>query len=324
MWRSFLSGKPSGNMDDRHNSTMKLYDVFGIGAITIDLIGKSATWPGAGEKVRLEFFDVFDGGLTATALVTVARLGGKAAIGAKLGHSIWASRAVEALEKEGVDTTNILRINGCEPVISIVIANQDNYERNIFFSRNGVSYPFPEELPDQDWFKRTSVLLIDHGTGKAGVEAAKLAVQHGMEVVIDAERVEPYLEEMFGLCTHIVVSRKFALMYSGMDDVRKAAFYLRQFPSQHIIITLGEMGILGLSGDQEFSIPGHIVPVADTTGCGDVFHGAYALAIARGNSCRDAAAYANAVAALSATRVGGRDGIPDPAQLTHFKRDNPF
>jgi sulfofructose kinase len=311
-------------MDDRYNSTMKLYDVFGIGAITVDLIGKSATWPGAGEKVRLESFDVLDGGLTGTALVAVARLGGKAAVGAKLGHSIWASRAIEALEKEGIDTANVLRIEGCEPVISMVITNRDNYERNIFFSRNGVSYPFPEELPDQDWYKQSGVLLIDHGTGKAGVEAARLAVQHGMEVVIDAERVEPCLEEMFGLCTHIVVARKFALMYSGMDDVRKAAFYLRQFPAQHIIITLGEMGLIGLSGDQEFSIPGHHVPVADTTGCGDVFHGAYALAIARGNSCQEAAAYANAVAALSATHVGGREGIPDPDRLKRFLVENPL
>ena len=78
---------------------MKSYDVFGIGAITIDLIGKTTYWPVAGEKVQLETFDIYDGGLTGTALVTVARLGGKAAIGAKLGYSAWSQRSIQAFER---------------------------------------------------------------------------------------------------------------------------------------------------------------------------------------------------------------------------------
>ncbi|MBR9998255.1 MAG: hypothetical protein KFF73_04750 [Cyclobacteriaceae bacterium] len=301
---------------------MKTYDVFGIGAVTVDLIGKAAYWPGSGDKVRLDSLEMFDGGLTGTAIVAVARLGGKAGIGAKLGYSYWSQRAITALENESVDTSCILRRHGCEPVISMIITNQEDYERNIFFSRKGVSYPMPEELPDPDWYLKTSVLMIDHGTGKAGVEAARLASQHGVEVMIDAERVEPGLEEMFEFCNHIVVSRKFALMYSGVEKVEKAAFTLRKFPEQTIIITLGEMGLIGLSGTLEFSVPGHQVTVDDTTGCGDVFHGAYALAIARKKSVPEAARYANAAAALSATKTGGRAGIPTSAQLQKFLREN--
>jgi sulfofructose kinase len=299
---------------------MKSYDVFGIGAITIDLIGKTAYWPGAGEKVQLETFDIHDGGLTGTALVAVARLGGKAAIGARLGYSTWSKRSIEAFEKEGVDITNIIRKNGSEPVISMIISNNENFERNIFFSRKGVSYPFPEELPDQQWYLHSRVLLIDHGTGEAGVKAARLASEHGMEVVIDAERIEPYLEEMFELCNHIVVSQKFARMYTGTDPLEKAIHLLRKFPEQHIIITLGSLGLIGLTGDELFALPGHSVKVLDTTGCGDVFHGAYALAIARKKSIREAAAYANAAAALSSTSIGGREGIPTGHQLALFMK----
>lgn len=295
-----------------------MYDVFGIGAITIDLIGKAACWPGTGEKVQLETFDIYDGGLTGTALVTVARLGGNAAIGAKLGYSTWSQRSVEAFEQAGVDVTNIIRIDGCEPVISMIISNRSDYERNIFFSRKGVSYPMPEELPDHRWYQHTRVLLIDHGTGEAGVKAASLASEHGVEVVIDAERMESHLEEMFEYCNHIVVSQKFARMYSGIEDVEKAIYYIRKFPEQNIIITMGPMGLIGLIREEEFSIPGLSVKVVDTTGCGDVFHGAYALAIARGKSIQEAAGYANAAAALSATCLGGRAGIPTEDQLARF------
>ena len=299
-----------------------MYDVFGIGAITVDLIGSSAYWPVSGEKVKLDEFDIFDGGLTGTALATVARLGGKAGIAAKLGHSFWAVKAIDALEKDGVDTTGILRVDGCEPVISMVISNRRDLERNVFFSRKGVSYPMPEEIPDRDWFRHTRVLMIDHGSGRAGLEAAKLAVQHGVEVLIDAERVEPHLEETLALCSHIVVSRKFAQMYSGMNSAGKSLRYFRKFPAPHIIITLGEAGLIGMSLGREFTIPAHKVPVRDTTGCGDVFHGAYGLAIARGKKCPEAAAFANAAAALAATEMGGRGGIPDREKLDLFIRVN--
>ena len=299
---------------------MKFYDVFGIGAITIDLIGKSSYWPVAGEKVRLESFDIYDGGLIGTALVTVARLGGKAAIAARLGYSSWSQRSVEAFKKEGVDISNIIRTVGSEPVISMIITNQEDLERNIFFSRKRVSYPFPEELPDQQWHDHTRVLLIDHGTGEAGVNAARLAAEHGVEVIMDAERIEPYLEEMFDFCDHIIVSQNFARMYAGNDQLEMAIYSLRKKPDQHILVTLGSMGLLGLSADELFTVPGHPIKVVDTTGCGDVFHGAYALAIARGRSVRDAAEYANAAAALAATRTGGREGIPSSGELARFMR----
>jgi ribokinase len=297
---------------------MKDYDVFGIGAITVDLIGKSAYWPSSGEKVRLDSFDIYDGGLTGTALVTVSRLGGKAAIAAKLGNSFWSQKSIEALKKEGVDISNIIRSEGSEPVISMIISNQEDLERNIFFSRKGVSYPFPDELSDQHWYEHTRVLLIDHGTGKAGVKAASLAAEHGVEVVIDAERIEPHLEEMFDFCDHIVVSQDFARMYAGNDQLEKAIYSLRKKPEQHIVVTRGSRGLMGLYADKLFEVPGHSIKVVDTTGCGDVFHGAYALAIARGRSVRDAAEYANAAAALAATRTGGREGIPSSGELARF------
>ncbi len=298
-----------------------MYDVFGLGAITVDIVGSAPFWPVSGEKVKLLEFEIHDGGLTGTALATVAKLGGRAAIGAKLGYSEWSVRALKAFELAGVDMSNVIRKEGCEPVISMIISNTEDQERNIFFSRKQVVYPMPEEFPDSNWYKHTKVFLIDHGTGEAGVKAAKLAVENGVEVIIDAERVEPYLEEMFDLCSHIVVSQKFARMYSGFQRAEKILPYMRKFPEQNVIMTMGESGVAGLFMNEVFRISGHSVQVVDTTGCGDVFHGAYAMAIARGSKVKDAARYANAAAALSATAMGGRKGIPTRIQLEKFLND---
>jgi len=297
---------------------LNTYDVFGLGAITVDLIGSAPFWPVSGEKVKLLDFEIHDGGLTGTALATVSKLGGKAAICAQLGYSDWSLRAIKAFEQAGVNTLNIVRKEGCEPVISMIISNKEDQERNIFFSRKGVVYPMPEDFPDEKWYRHTRVLIIDHGSGEAGVKAAKLAVENGVQVIIDAERIEPYLEEMFDLCSHIVVSQKFAHMYSGLDRVEKILANMRKHDDQAIIITMGELGVAGLYNDEIFRIPGHSIQVVDTTGCGDVFHGAYALAIARGVHVKEAAKYANAAAALSATAMGGRKGIPTQMELEKF------
>lgn len=286
------------------------FDVLGLGAISIDLTGMVKSWPEKGFKTRLDEFSIHDGGLTGTALVTAARLGAKVGIAARLGYSEMAERAIWAFRKEHVDTSNIVRLNNAEPVISIVISLRDGADRNIFFSRNNVSYPFPDEFPDRKWYKHTRVLILDHGTGKAGLETAIIARENGLQVIIDAERDEPYLGDILKYCNHIVVARKFAEDYTAEQELENMLYSLRKSSAQHIVITLGSEGAVGLSGKEIFKIPGHHVDVVDTTGCGDVFHGAYAFSIASGKNFREAVIFSNAAAALSARSTGGRAGIP--------------
>jgi ribokinase len=106
------------------------------------------------------------------------------------------------------------------------------------------------------------------------------------------------------------VGESFARSFSGYSDLDRAAKSLRKRPTQYVIITRGSKGCAAYLQNETFRLPAVPVQALDTTGCGDVFHGAYALAISRTHTILDATRFASVAAALSARSVGGRDGIP--------------
>ena len=96
------------------------------------------------------------------------------------------------------------KIRRCEKC-GLILVSTDNGQCNIFRRKSNVQYPMPWEFLDKDWFKRTAVLLIDYESGRAGIEAAKIARQHNIPVVIDIERNEPSVAGMIEISFHIVV-----------------------------------------------------------------------------------------------------------------------
>jgi len=272
------------------------FDVLGLGSVAVDFVAATTGWPEEGAKQALADLSIHDGGLVGTGLVAVSRLGGRACFAGKLGYSEMARRAIAGLRNEGVDTSFVLRTKDAEPIVAFVITNTMNGERTIFFTRRKVTYPFPSEFADQRWYEKIKVLLIDSESGRAGVEAARIARKQ-------------------------VVPESFAADYTTQRSVGDMLRALRMSPDQTVIITRGEQGCVGLSEGRVFELPAFDVDVVDTTGCGDVFHGAYALAIARKQTVYDSARFASAAAALCATRPGGRDGIPTQKELRRFMGD---
>jgi ribokinase len=292
----------------------KTIDVLGVGAVSVDFFGCADQWPHPGEKQRMHGFSIQDGGLVGTALVAVSRLGGRASFVGELGFSDMAERAVRQLECAGVDTSFLRREAGREPCVSFVIATGEG-QRTIFSSHQGTYFPSPDSWIDQSWYKKVKVLLIDHVSGRAGIEAAKIARIHGVPVVIDAERNTNLISEALIDSDHLVVPHHFAYLYTSAKEIRTQLHKMRTRSDQVVIITCGSVGCYGLVDEEEFHLPAFPVEVVDTTGCGDVFHGTYALKIAQGSSVLDSARFASAASALSATQVGGRSGIPTVGEV---------
>jgi sulfofructose kinase len=299
-----------------------IIDVLGLGAVTVDCVGTVPAWPEAGVKTMLERFTICDGGLIGTALAAVARLGGRAAFAGMLGQSEMARRARDALHRESVDTSFVVEMEDAEPIMAFIFTERTGGQRNIFWTRQNVRYPMPWEFPQPDWIERIRVLMIDFESGQAGIEAARIAREHHIPVVIDVERDEPHVAEAMRVSSHIIVSEDFAGGYTGRRDVTAMLAALRSDPKQVIIVTRGEKGCIGSAGVGDFALPAFPVDVVDTTGCGDTFHGVFALALARGQAVVPAARFASGAAALCATQLGGRAGIPTAAQLEQFLREH--
>jgi sulfofructose kinase len=303
-------------------SAINYVDVLGLGAVTVDFVGTIDKWPAEGAKQPLESFSIHDGGLIGTALTAVARLGGKAAFAGKLGTSDMAKRAMSVFKKDGIDTSLVSTVPGAEPIVAFVFTNSGTGHRNIFWTRDGVQYPMPNELPDTRWYERTRVLLIDNECGQAGIATAKIAQMHKIPVVSDIEGTTPHTAEAMAISTHLVISEDFAQAYTAKVDTNDILHALRTFDDQTVIITRGADGCVGIGPEGHFTLPAYKVNAIDTTGCGDTFHGAFALAIARKMKIVDAAKFASAAAALCATKIGGRDGIPTAEQLEIFMNNN--
>jgi len=235
---------------------VKKFDVTGVGSVAVDFIGSIEKWPEIGTKNPFLGFDIFDGGLTGTALTAVSRLGGKASFIGKLGSSEMAKRAFLALEKEGIDTSNVIKDENSEPIIAFVLSNMESDQRNIFFRKDNLNFPFQNEIPDPDWFKKTRLLFTDHVAGDAGLEAVSVARSNNLPIVVDIERIQDNTEDLLKFSNHVIVSQRFAEIYSGSakpDDQFKS---LKKHKSQSVIITKGEEGCICMNGKESVQIPG--------------------------------------------------------------------
>ncbi len=143
----------------------------------------------------------------------------------------------------------------------------------------------------------------------------------------DYERDEaPDFVELLNVTDHLIVSRDFATRLTGVTDPRQAALRLWSNGKSVVVVTVGEAGYWWVDAEN-FDEPRHQaafpVDVVDTTGCGDVFHGAYASALARGLSVPERLRFASAAAAIKATQAGGQAGIPTRIVVEEFLQGHP-
>jgi ribokinase len=302
---------------------MKL-DVLGLGAVAVDEILHVDHYPAADAKEQVRRRERRCGGLAATALVAAARLGCRCAYAGVLGTDDASAFAARCMEAEGINLSQALRRAEAQIIRSAIIADLGAGTRNIFFDLNGV-VGAGDDWPPQELIHNTRMLLVDH-IGMAGmIRAARIARSAGVPVVADLEDDSaPGFSELLGLVDHLVLSREFALRYTGEGEPARAAQKLWQPDRALVAITCGAAGCWVFTGGQPVHHPAFAVETLDTTGCGDVFHGAYAAGLAQGLSLDASLRLAAAAAALKASRRGGQETIPKRAEVERFiKERNP-
>jgi sulfofructose kinase len=286
-------------------------DVLGLGAVAVDDLIYVDAYPPPDSKARVLRLERHCGGLAGTALVAAARLGARCAYAGLMGSDELSTFALARLEREGVDVSAVERRRSAGPVHSHIIVDQQHGTRNIFSYRPqvvGASLRPPAAL-----IKSCKVLLVDHIGVRGMIRAARIARGAGIPVVGDIERdVDPLFRQLLELADHLIMSKAFAERLTGARAPKKAVGELARPDRQVAVVTCGAEGCWYLA--QGWSQPKHQpafrVKVVDTTGCGDVFHGAYAFALARGMTLEERIRLAAATAALKATEAGGQAGIP--------------
>jgi sulfofructose kinase len=287
-----------------------------IGQAVQDFVFTVDDMPTQADKYRASDFETVGGGPAATAAVAISRLGGTAQLAARIGDDLPATLIIAELESYGVDCELVERLAGrCSSVSSVVVDSGGerlivNYLDNSMESK---PYWLPGELP-QD----VAAVLTDTRWPEGALLGLRLARQNGLPAILDGDLPVPKDGELVRSASHVAFSAGGLAEFSGIDDPESAIQSVNEQTDAWCCVTLGSRGALVIDDGQLTHIPAFRVAVRDTLGAGDVWHGAFALALAEGQSTNDAMTFASAAAALKVQNGGGRVGCATREDVNKF------
>jgi len=293
-----------------------LMRVVGLGQCCWDTVMLVASYPVVDSKVEVLAWREEGGGPVATALVTLARLGIDCRFHGIVGDDLTGARIQQELLQEGIDSRVVIRPGGLSQRASIIV-EQATGRRTIVWQRPTGAALQPEEIP-ADLLAGASFLHLDGLMVEASLAAVRRARQQGIPIMLDAGRLRPGMQELAALCTHVVAAEQFA-HDMGWDGTRDGFRTLAEGAGYPMFtVTCGERGSLTWTNGDLLAVPAYRVPVVDTTGAGDLFHGGYIYGLLQQWELLDVIRFASACAALKCRQLGGRQGIPRLPDVLEF------
>jgi sugar/nucleoside kinase (ribokinase family) len=286
------------------------------GASTFDTIFRVSALPQGGGKIFATQAVQVAHGMALSAATTVAKLGGRSALFSRVGADADGERIIEELTAAGVDASHVRRIVGQRSPISTVLVDAIG-ERLVI--------PFYDPSLDRsiDWLPLDRIaaadaVLVDVRWPEGAAAVLRAARDAAIPAILDAD-VGPVavIRELAALATHVVFSEPAAYLLSAARQVPEVLMELARQIDGFLAITAGPDGCYwfdrGTGHSERLAAP--VVIAVDTLAAGDVFHGAFALALAEGKDESQALAFANVAAALKCRSFGGRLGTPSREEV---------
>ncbi len=293
-------------------------DVVGLGLNATDTVMAVCKFPALGGKERVVASSMQAGGQVATALVTCRRLGLTARYIGKVGDDSAGRLQLESLRREGLEVAYTQVMPGVPTQYGYIIVDQATGERTIFWDRDARLAVQPHELTP-DAITSARLLHLDGCDVEAALVAARWARRAGIPVLADLDTVYKKVEKLFPYIDYLIASTQFLPAVTGHADPFKVLEYMaREYRVPTPGMTLGREGALVYHKGRFWYSPGFVVETVDTTGAGDVFHGAFAYGLLAGWDIARTLDFSNALAALNCTALGARGGIksqPEAEQL---------
>jgi sugar/nucleoside kinase (ribokinase family) len=287
-----------------------------IGMPVRDLTFRIQELPERGLKVNASHFDEIAGGNALNAAIGIVRLGGRASICGPMGDTREKSAKYifDKLAHEGIDTKHIVHMPGLVTPISNIMIDPSG-ERTI------VTFRDPElwkvRLPDADTLLRDcDAILTENRCAEFCTDLCVEARRRGIPVVVDVDRAMSLREGLLTASSHLIFSSEALQATAGVADDAVALRKIAKLTPSFLAGTRGPRGTIWLDQRQEFKeTPAFPVHTVDTLGAGDIFHGAFALAITEKQDVPSALRFASAAAALKCTRFGGAFACPQRPEV---------
>jgi sulfofructose kinase len=292
-----------------------------IGMPVRDLTFRVSGVPARGSKENASHFEEICGGNALNAAIGIVRLGGRASICGPMGDAReTTSRYIfEQMAREGIDTGQLIHMPDLVTPISAIMIDPSG-ERTIVTFRDPelwkVTLPPPEAL-----LHDCDAILTESRCAKFCTDLCAEACRRGIPVIVDVDRAMSLREGLLTASTHLVFSSEPLQETAGVADDGEALRKIAGLTPSFLASTRGPRGTIWLDEQGQLqetpAVPVHTV---DTLGAGDVFHGAFTLAITENQDLRQALRFASAAAALKCTRFGGAFAAPQRAEVEELLR----
>lgn len=292
-----------------------------VGHAALDRVYAVEAWPADSGKIPAHRYEESGGGMAANAAAAIARLGGEAVFWGPTGEDPTAAVIRAQLVADGVDAGHLRSFPARTSSHSAVIV--DGRGERLVVGYRGTALQAPSDWLPIGQLESASAVLADVRWPQGAADSLRAARDRRLPAILDAEIADvEILERLTAIADHVIFSERGLAAWSA-DSVEGGLRKVLSKGASVAAVTLGAKGVSWVessSPDELRHIPAHAVKVVDTLAAGDVFHGAYALALAEGQAPADAMRFASAAAAIKCTRTGGRRGAPELEEVEKFLR----
>jgi ribokinase len=290
-----------------------------VGSANTDMVVKTPRIPGPGETVIGGDFLMAAGGKGANQAVAAARLGARVTLVARLGTDMFGDQAIAGYQHEGIDTTYIVRDADHPSGIALISVDAQG-ENSIAVASGANAHLTPLDVDRASQaIGEAHVLLVQLEVPLDAVRrAVTIAHDMGVRVILNPAPAREIAPPLLAQVSIITPNEHEARVVVGEPDQAHAIRRMLDAGVETVLVTLGAQGVLWATRETRILVPAFPVEAIDTTAAGDAFNGGLAYALGRGLSMAEAIRYANAVAAISVTRMGAQPSLPTGAEVAAF------
>ena len=281
----------------------------GVGLNATDTLILIPHFPAYAGKIPFDRELLSPGGQVASALATCAKLGLRTKYIGTVGDDERGRIQLESLRDAGINLDAVEIRSNCPNQTAYILIDQSTGERTILWRREDCLRLAVESITEEK-IACARLLHIDAHDTPAVARAGEIARRHRIPVTLDVDTIYPGFDRVLPHVDYLIASSEFPARWTSEPDPFRALEMIQNEYGMRVAgMTLGSHGALARAEGRFLYSPAFVVNCVDTTGAGDVFHGAFCYAVLQNMTLRETLEFSNAMAALNCTALGARGGI---------------
>jgi sulfofructose kinase len=293
-------------------------EILGLGCVSYDMLSVIPEMPAWEAVEYIADYQVQQGGIAATATVAASKLGAPVEFIGGIAPGFQGEFLKDNFHKYGVNCERIRVLEDGTSQFTVVLIHQTTGRRT-FVINKGVQDRTELFTDDLD-LSGVRFMLFDGYYFDTTLRTARQARKAGIASITDLSQrnFHPRMREYLSLIDYPILPEIYVKAFCHLEDPLEAGKRIYHQDNKALIVTCGAQGAQIITGEGTAFVPAFKITPVDTTGAGDVFHGAFAFALWKGYGLREAVTFAGAVSALKCTKIGGQSGIPDFNETVKF------